>query len=166
MTISKYGTYGTGYLTEKDFQGLYLSIVTDDLGNPKRVKPISHYSAAIKRNKLELPTLDSVWRDIRNHGLMSPVESERAHLEEEIRAEYGAADKAEAQARGKLHESLLDECEILDYQDSFGAKSILSDDLSNNQKKGIRKSSHELVELSSDNETPKRVRDGEFGKNS
>lgn len=55
---------------------------------------------------------------------------------------------------------VFDECELLEnYEDMLSEKS--------NGEYGIKrdeKSSHELVEMAYDGETPKRIRDGKFGK--
>jgi len=167
ITIAKFGTYGTGYMTEADFQQMYLSIATKSNGTVK--KPVTHYSAI---KKVDQPTLKSIWRDIRNHSIISPVEAERIRMAEELRAEYGAADKVDTIKNGeKFDDALLDECEILGWPkttkyskapkpSSASSSSLLLDSLSKDDL--IRQSSHHHVELASDKKTPKRLRDGDF----
>ena len=70
----------------------------------------------------------------------------------------------------------MDECEILEWSSSYtntddnDYKSIHSTPRhsSSSSMEGAttdtKKSSHEYVELCSDNKTPKRIRDGEFGE--
>jgi hypothetical protein len=160
-TIGKYAPYGTGRLREKDFQNLYLSAVTEFLeGNVK---------IAGRQKKMQLPTVESVWRDIRNHRILSPLELERQSLADDIRAEHGSASPAETEENGKGLTNLLDECEIVEWLEDSKASSFKSftSDHSDSIDPGIRrkKSSHELVELASDDKTPLRMRDGDFGKN-
>ena len=159
-TIAKFAPYGTGRLREEDFQHLYLSAVTEFLkGNVKM---------AGRDLKMELPTLESVWRDIRSHGILSPIELKRQRLADEIRAEYGASSPAETEEKGIALTDLLDECEIVEWLEDSKASSFESftnghwdsDDPGRRRKK----SSYELVELASDGKTPLRMRDGDFGK--
>lgn len=159
-TVAKFAPYGTGRLREEDFQNLYLSAVTEFLqGNVKM---------AGRNLKMELPTLDSVWRDIRSHGILSPVELKRQHLADEIRAEYGAASHAETKEKGIGLTNLLDECEIVEWLEDSKASSFESFTTghwdSNDPGSRRKKSSHELVEIASDSKTPLRMRDGDFGK--
>ncbi len=60
----------------------------------------------------------------------------------------------------------MDECEIVEWLEdskasSFTTRTTESIDNGDNRRK---KSSHEIVELASDNKTPLRMRDGDFGK--
>jgi ferredoxin len=161
-TIGKYAPYGTGRLREQGFQNLYLSAVTESLEGNVQI--------AGRIQKMQLPTVDSVWRDIRNHGILSPLELERQSLADDIRAEHGSASLAETEENGKGLTNLLDECEIVEWLEDSKAssfKSFTSDHSDSNEDPGIRrkKSSHELVGLASDDKTPLRMRDGDFGKN-
>jgi hypothetical protein len=55
---------------------------------------------------------------------------------------------------------VFDECELLDdYEDMLSEKSHGEYGIQRDEK-----SSHELVEMAYDGETPKRIRDGKFGK--
>lgn len=156
-TMSTYATYGTGKMELEDFERLYLKAVTDFL-NGKTIK-------TGRDKKMELPTVDSVWRDIRNHGLLAPVEQERQRLAEEIRQEFGAGNKEETKAKGKLFtDTLLDECEIIEWKEDSKVSSYVSDPYGTSETGSKRrsKSSYETVELASDEKTPLRMKDGEF----
>ncbi len=63
---------------------------------------------------------------------------------------------------------IMDECELYDaYEDRLSNIDFLDGNESGPRVDFLQKkerSSHELVEMSFDGETPKRLRDGEFGK--
>jgi ferredoxin len=135
-TISRFSAYGTGYLTEDNFQNLYLSASAASLdGSSFKNK---------QTWKVKQPSIGSIWRDIRNHNILSPVEVERAAQVEAIRAQFGG----NAAIDGLVVEG-MDECEIIDFKESAKPEWEL-------------KSSHELVKLSKDGKTPLWMRDGEF----
>ena len=157
-TIAKFSPYGTGRLGEEDFQRLYLSAVTDFLDGKTR--------RASREMKMKLPTVESVWCDIRNHGILSPVEAEQKRKADEIRAEYGAASAAETKVNAKGLATLMDECEIVEWLEDSKASSFTTrtTESSNDESQRRKKSSHEILELASDDKTPLRMRDGDFGK--
>ena len=136
-TISRFSNYGTGYLTEVNFQELYKASVISALdGSSLKLK---------KEWNVKQPTIETIWRDIRNHNILSPVELERAVQLVALRAEYGAVNTFNAQ------QSIIemDECEIVELEEI--TKSSLE-----------FKSSHELIKLAKDGTTPLWMRDGEF----
>lgn len=154
-TMSTYATYGTGRLELADFERLYLTAIKEFL-NGNTIK-------AGRDKKMELPTVDSIWRDIRNHGILAPIEVERQRLADDIRKEYGAASKEETKAKGKHIDTLMDECEILEWIEGTKVSSFVSGSDGADEPDGKRKkSSYEMVELASDGETPLRMKDGEF----
>uniref|UniRef100_A0A7S4N167 Uncharacterized protein n=1 Tax=Odontella aurita TaxID=265563 RepID=A0A7S4N167_9STRA len=163
--ISRYGLYGSGVLQEPEFESLYMDAVASGLdrqmsavtlkGNgPKRQK------AMMKQLRMDQPGIQSVWRDLSNHGISSPVEMKREKEETEIEQKYGKrASTADA------GQTIMDECEILgwdehDYSSTYFNIEDEGNDLATSKKKG----SHVNVELSSDSMTPKRIRDGQFGE--
>lgn len=153
-TISQFGAYGSGRLTEENFQQLYLNAVVGD--QAKRIQSIDQL-------KFRQAFIHDVWRDLRYHGIMSPVEEKRQLLEAEMQTKLlGATGTAmEANVKGSQSELVMDECEILEWDDRFEASVS-----GNKEGKGAdwRKSSHEIVELASDGKTPLWLRDGDFGK--
>jgi ferredoxin len=135
-TISRFSAYGTGYLTEENFQNLYVSAITSALdGSSFKNK---------QTWKVKQPSIDSIWRDIRNHNILSPVEVERAAQAEAIHAGLRGKAFLDGQVVGGM-----DECEIIDYEETAKPEWEL-------------KSSHELVKLAKDGKTPLWIRDGEF----
>ncbi len=153
-TMSTYAPYGTGRLELQEFERLYLTAISAflDGGTIK----------AGRDKKMELPTVESVWRDVRNHGILSPVEQERERLANEIRNEFGAANDEETRAKGKYIDMLMDECEIVEWMEGSKVSSFVSDPEGTNEAGTKSKSSFEMVELATDEKTPLRMKDGEF----
>jgi hypothetical protein len=155
--ISKYSRYGTGRLLEADLQELYLSTIIGD----------SVYSSQSPERQLQLrqPFFGAVFRDIRNHRILPPVEAERMALADEIREKYGAANADETQASAVGIEMIMDECEILDWDNrsEISQESGLSGSDDRQEASGSR-SSHKILDMAGDKKTPLYVKDGEFGK--
>lgn len=141
-TLSRFGEYGTGRLTESDFQNLYYKAISSALDG-----------SALKNKKawrVSQPTINSVFRDIRNHGILSPVELERKMKALEIEEKYGgSASTEDLSSQAKLSKNLVDECEILDSEYS---------------ETSTMKNSYKKVQMARDGKTPLWVRDGQFGK--
>jgi hypothetical protein len=138
LTISTFSKYKTGYLDRDDFRRLYLAAVVGEGESSTPVWRQLQYRAF---------EITSVWRDLRNHGIVSPVETMRAELLEQIEAKYKTGPSSFD------GDTFMDECEILE-------DSIVDDLMGRAQR---TRSSHEQVELSSDNMTPLFIRDGDFG---
>jgi len=149
-TISDYSSYGSGRLLEEDFQNLYLSTIVGDTSKLSTVSPSRHL-------QLRGPFIAAVWRDIRNHGILSPIEQEREQLASGIREKYGDS----VASSGALDASIMDECEILDW-DYRPESSKSSKSPSNLRQASGSKSSHKNLEFASDQKTPLWLRDGEF----
>ena len=101
-------------------------------------------------------TAQNIWRDFYNHNILSPSHEMYRALEKDMEKQINAIkdlnEKYSPSSSSFMSDhEFVDECEILDW-------GISSDD----DKKEL-KSSHELVEMASDNKTPKRIRDGNFG---
>jgi hypothetical protein len=148
-TISKYcSTFGSGYLTKDDFLRLYRSAIVGD------VKEEADSWRQLQYRGYELA---SVWRDLRNHGIQSPVETMRAELLELMEDKLMTATSVSGQEHSSITfagmDILMDECEILE-------EGVVEDLLGRSRKP---KSSYQMVELVSDNQTPVWVKDGEFG---
>lgn len=138
--ISKYGTYGKGYLTKPNFYQMYLDALQQSLNES---------FAGIEK------TAQNIWRDFYNHNILSPSHEMYRALEKDMEKQINAIkdlnEKYSPSSSSFMSDhEFVDECEILDW-------GISSDD----DKKEL-KSSHELVEMASDNKTPKRIRDGNF----
>jgi hypothetical protein len=147
--ISRFSTYGTGYLKEQEFLQLYKDVLTVDIENGTLKRP----------SKRRISSVQKIWRDFAAHGIHCPNEVEWNRKKSEIETFSHAHDNNKNKSGSKI-QLLHDECEVLEVNkdnisphwtvDSKGAKNL-------------RRSSHQLVELCSDNETPKRIRDGQFG---
>ena len=153
-TISDYGKYGTGRLLEEDLLKMYLRVIVGDEGSLKTdVSPKRHL-------QLRHPFVNIVWRDLRNHGMLSPVEKERKRMAEEIEANKNqAAVNPLGQVTGS--DTVMDECEILDWDYQPDEESPETELHSKSQASGDR-SSHKDVEMAPNTKTPLFVRDGEF----
>ena len=157
--ISRYGKYGTGYLTDDDFQNLYLSTILGDGGGTK----INSYERLQKFREKEIL---AVWRDLRNHKIESPVEVEHAQLVKDLELKH-QHQSGMVVGNQLLKGNLVDECEIVEEGaetewSTETASWTVTEKASGRTRKA--KSSHELVELANDGETPLYIRDGEFGK--
>lgn len=154
--ISKYSAYGTGRLLECDLQELYFSTIVDD--------SVDSSKSPERQLQHRQPFVGAVFRDIRNHGILPPVEAERKALADEIRAKYGAANAVETKASAVDTDMIMDECEILDWdprsEQSQGADPSGSD----RREASGSKSSHKVLEMAGDNKTPLYVKDGDFSK--
>ena len=125
-----------------------------------------------------------VWRDLEAHGIFSPAEEERVlaliEMERRLHSTTGEANSfsssgVERSSHRNTPPSLMDECELFDeYEerlyrrssedndegDIMGAESAW--DFLKRKDGGRERSSHELVEMTPDGITPKRIRDGQF----
>jgi hypothetical protein len=151
QTISDFSSYGSGRLVEEDLQSLYLTTIVGDISKvgAATISPARHF-------QLRKPFIDAVWRDIRNHYIISPVEQERKQLAEEIHAKNGVTA---ASSVGESVDTIMDECEILDWD----YRPEEDDALSPRRQASGKKSSSKTIELAKDKKTPLYVRDGEFG---
>lgn len=163
-TISDFSRYGSGRLVEDDLQELYLSTIVGEVSNLSSVSTKRHLS-------LRRPFIDAVWRDIRAHGILSPVEEERLVLAEKIRKENEIATMGGAVSvtSGRSDTDIVDECEILEWNGGSLPKENAASSSSENEASKKRRSSkglssHKLLEMADDGQTPLRMRDGEFGK--
>lgn len=154
VTISRFGTHGSGALTEKEFINLYEEAVISSMDWHQTRK----VGAVMKKMRMEAPTQKSVWRDLENHGFFPPIIEERKKLQEEIDIKVGLV----VQDTNKM-DTIMDECEILELgDDEHSAPRASSMSQMVGASASTKKSSHEFVELASDNKTPKRLRDGDF----
>ena len=157
--ISRYGTYGTGYLESYQFHQLYLDAVLAGVAAQQRKNHLNkrkiHFKGVVK---FDQPDLSSVWRDFKAHGILTPVEEEYRKKEEEIEARIG--HKQDDSKNAQNANMLIDECEILDW----GGESETYQKSKSRKKKKVGSSSHENIDLASDGKTPSRLRDGSFGK--
>lgn len=155
IVLGKYSSHGSGFLTLDQFLRLYI-----DAGMAPAEKKVSRPLRSTNRGQKrdEAPNIKSVWRDLENHGFHPPIVEERALRQEELDERYGKQKVSDDQDK-----DMVDECEILEWNDGIHSTPRAS---SSSQMKGAtpdtKKSSHEYVELSSDNKTPSRLRDGEF----
>ncbi len=144
-TLSDFSSYGSGRLLEENLEDLYLTTIVGKKANER---------VSLKRHlALRQPYVDAVWRDIRNHGILAPVEQERNRLKEAITVKSATSSS--------VSQTIMDECEILDWN-------YLENDVGGNsadRKTATKsKSSHKLVEMAPNTKTPLWMRDGDFGK--
>jgi len=130
LTIARFSKYGNGYLTKLDFEQLYKVAIQNALDN--------------KRGRMKEPTVESIWRDIRNHNILSPIETEREIKLFEMKSKY--SDYYESTPSSWNEKETMDECEISDLKSYDDKKS----------------KSHELVEMANDGKTPLYIFDGDF----
>jgi hypothetical protein len=144
-TLSGFSSYGSGRLLEEDFQNLYLSTIVGVRPNEK---------VSWKRHlALRQPYVDAVWRDFRNHGVLSPVEQERKQLAEEIKLKGVPTNTVKS-------DTIMDECEILEWDYSeHGAGANPVDRMTASG----TMNSHKLVEMAPNTKIPLWVKDGDFG---
>jgi hypothetical protein len=133
LTIATFSKYGSGHLDRDDFRNLYMAAIVGE--STPEWRQLNYRAFEIM----------GVWRDLRNHGIVSPVETMRAELMEEFGSKYKTGPSS--------FDDFMDESAFLEegiVDDLFG--------------RGKRiKSSHEMVELASDKKTPLWIRDGDFG---
>ena len=155
--ISKYSAYGSGHLTEANFQELYLATIVGD-------DPLDTSVSVARQLELRQPFVDDVFRDIRNHGILSPIEEERKRLEDEIHAKHGNDDPA-VHFKKDATDSIMDECEILDWDYRAEASQTKDPSFLSDRRQGSgSRSSHKVIDMASDGKTPLYVPEGRFGK--
>mmetsp|Transcript_6602 Transcript_6602/g.11398 ORF Transcript_6602/g.11398 Transcript_6602/m.11398 type:complete len:586 (+) Transcript_6602:116-1873(+) len=157
-TLSDFSSYGSGRLVEENLQELYLFTIVGDVSNLSSISPKRHF-------QLRKPFVDAVWRDIRAHGIISPVEEERLGMELKIRADNREMNPYSSGGTKSTKMDIVDECEILDW--GFQASETTRSGQSQEKQQGRRSSSrgsnsHKLIEMADDNKTPLWMRDGEF----
>jgi hypothetical protein len=155
-TMSEFSSYGSGRLVQKEFQDLYLSTIVGDISNLASVSTKRHL-------QLRKPFIDAVWRDIRAHGILAPVEEERLALAEKIRNETQPISTMSGATVTTTSASMdiVDECEILEWN---GGSLPEEHAASHKRRSSKGMSSNKLLEMADDGKTPLRMRDGEFGE--
>jgi hypothetical protein len=155
MTISSFGSYGSGYLDQNDFLKLYLAAVVGEAAKDGKNTKNGDKESPWRQLQFREFEITSVWRDLRNHGIASPVETMRAELMGQIESKYRDSHPGASDGNAMISHStdtFMDECEILE-------ESVVDDLLGRTRR---RKSSYEQVELAFDNKTPLWIRDGDF----
>jgi hypothetical protein len=147
--LSRFGDYGRGALTLPNLLDLYVKAIVGDRDR--------HTTPWSTLQKVRADGIAQVWRDVRRHGILGPVELERQilalQLEDDLqKAGAGAMGGSMLQANAGM---LLDECEIVD-DERIASKSL-------RKRASGPKSSHQLVELADDGKTPLWMQDGDFG---
>ena len=148
-TVARFGTLGV--IHEDQFTRLYMEAATSGLLDDSETWK---QKEKMKRMKIAPPDYMNVWRDVENHGFSPPIVVARQRMQERIDAEFDTNEK-EAEATTDSS-NFMDECEILEWGDS---------EHSSPRPSSRSKSSHEMIELCSDNKTPKRLRDADLSKN-
>jgi hypothetical protein len=167
QTIAHHSTYGTGHLTEPEFLQFYLHTIVGD--TQPSVESKASRDVLFQQFQYRQDLVDAVFRDVRNHGILPPLEQERAKKADELRQTYGSATAQESQAKADQItgmdgiDSLLDECEILDWDHRVEQSQKISSGKSQRGQAMGSKSSHKLLEMASDGKTPLYVRDGKHG---
>jgi ferredoxin len=156
--LSKYGHQGK-MASSLGLEHLYVEAL---MGPPPRTarqqQPLNFTATQVERelNRVLMDRssdLSAVWRDLKRHGLVSPIQATR-------KAQLAALATTAETSRLVTHDaapSLLDECEIVEdstpdgwYKDSQGDWQFHG------------KSSHERVELAQDKKTPLLLQDGDY----
>ena len=157
QTLARYGRRG-GIMTLDDMVQMYVSVVTGD--EPSSVGSNPKGTALTRMEQLErhrAPEIEAVWRDIRNHGIVSPAEFERNMKVAELQQQQNHNTLSAEDVAIHAH-TILDECELLTEEEET---SLTTD------RHG--RSSHEHVELVPSNGAsakpiPVWIKDGEFGR--
>jgi ferredoxin len=150
--ITRFSTYGTGYLTLENFENLYITALTAALDAATRFKTGNRMG-----NVKGQPTVETIWRDIRNHNILSPTELEREIKLREVLQNIGADISNGAVTARPVTEDVMDECELSEIGHNYATTTFQTP-----QYKEKELSSHELVEIASDGKTPLYLRDGDF----
>lgn len=184
VLLSRYSkTHGSGRLTYDEFNDLYLEVAWSGYVRDVRENKASYLSdnndvsykipsadegVLIQGKKntehlLKEASIELIWRDLEAFGCFSPAEEERIKLLEEIT--YFSSFTT------KNSDLLMDECELFDEYEDRLARQTYSDD-NENDMFGVKrdwglvekreKGSHKLVEMTTDGQVPKRIRDGQF----
>jgi len=143
-TVAKYGS--AGVINQDQFTQLYMEAATSDMVEDQESLI---RKKGMKRMNLVQPNFMNVWRDLETHGFIPPIVLERQRMQEKIDLELSTKEKKVT----AYSDNFMDECEILEWGDN---------EHSSPRPSSRNKSSHELVELCTDNKTPKRLRDGDF----
>lgn len=154
--ISKHGHYGSGYLTENQFLKLYMDAATLEFPYAS-----NNLRSPQKERNLDGSYISLVWRDLERHGIQPPNVEEREKKQNAINTINLSQDELIVPSHNG---NFVDECEILEWkEDEHSTPRNSSVSAIPGAAPGTIKSSHELVELVSDNSnTPKRLRDGDF----
>lgn len=174
--LSRYSQHhGSGRLTWGEFKDLYLECAWNgyirELKQNRAIMCHVHDIGVLIRGKkntekmLENASLGVVWRDLEAHGIFSPAEEERLALLKDLESLLSSYSSG-----GKVSdpELLMDECLLFDdYEDRLHHREYTDRKDDNRYAFDLlpakkEKSSHELVEMTADGETPKRIRDGQF----
>lgn len=147
--IARYGSYGTGFLTEEQFHQLYMDAIVSAVDVEQRKVAKKKVAGSGKMTEV---TVASVWRDLRNHDILPPAEVEWQRKKAELDAEYSNASENSGDTSSSASSSIYDECEILEWGFEGNAGSPAS--------ASLQRASHESIEMCSDGKTPKRIRDG------
>jgi len=145
LTLSRFSKYGSGQLIKVDFERLYIQAI----------------QSALDRNRTRNePTVESIWRDIRNHNILSPVETEREINLLVMKKKHGDHSES-APSWNKSKGEVMDECEIVEQGQTYATKTFETpEDEYYNEKEEF--TSHELVEMSMDGKTPLHLSGGDF----
>lgn len=137
QAVARFGS--GGYLVEADLLNLYVTSITGEQPQWSTITQLEHHRT---------PEIMAVWRDIRNHGLVTPAEFEQSIKVAELQAKYGVLGVEDTYSPMNM----LDECEILEDH-------MVSDVSMTTDRHG--KSSHERVDLVRG--IPIWMKDGDFG---
>jgi hypothetical protein len=107
QALARYGS--GGYLSEPELLKLYVTTITGEEQEGS--------STAQQLEKYRAPEIKAVWRDIRNHGLVTPAEFAQSIKVAELQSRYGRVgveddDDDDDDVYSPMN--MLDECEILE----------------------------------------------------
>jgi ferredoxin len=146
-TIAKYGTYGCNYLTEDELVKLY---VTTIVGTTKSNKNTPTIDSVEVLQTVQNQEIVNVWRDIRNHNIISPVELQHKIDLAQLYDDIGVSPPSQSSSPTLVSSSsattdsstMLDECELI-YENDIEIHHHQTSRTSDKQ----GRSSHELVQV-------------------
>lgn len=142
QTLAVFGK--DGFLSEEELLSFYVNTCSCSSGKSSSDKQTWTTSSQLER--FHAPEIAAIWRDIRNHGIVTPSELEHRIHQASLLESYSTIGYDPGS-------TLLDECEILDDEGSSSLKTSVTTD-----RQG--RSSHERVELYRN--VPIWLRDGDF----
>jgi len=158
--MAKYTSqFGKAHLVYGDFLNLYLQAI---VGSEQPALALNDSNSIAQLEQHRATEIQTVWRDIRNHGIVGPAEFERNMKLAELQSKPGLAVVHDDDDDDDIlaSQNMLDECEIL--EESLAATTSQVSMTTDRQ----GKSSHERVELvpgRTNTNVPLWVQDGDFG---
>jgi len=155
--ITQYSTYGTGYLTLENLECTYMDALTRTPQNSGKAQ--SESLEVLQLRNFE--HIRQVWRDLGNHGIVSPTEQKWKQERQSLQDKHGTTQELVSKIGAT---DFVDECEVLEYgayEPPPTAQQLESGHDAKNHKY-IKDSSHTKVQLAADGKTPLYMDEGQF----